>query len=176
MKPTKFSLSGYKGIKTNIWVSQATQPSHQIVGFHILFTINPTFTLRTIQANRLVYETIHSQSISLFSLSGYLSKSAFIVGFIRLSSQRLLTRSNATRHSQVSRWVYQATIKAIFLVGFIKLLRKLAGRTTNLVSSYIELRRPSQYLSGLASPLPTHPTQRSVPFSVPLSLRVHLPF
>ena len=29
------------------WVSQATQPSHLIVGFHRLFTVKPTFTLRT---------------------------------------------------------------------------------------------------------------------------------
>ena len=117
------------------------------------------------QSNICVYHTIHSQAISLLGLSGYLAKPTFTVGFIRLPSQRLLTRSNSTRHSQ-----------AIFLAGFIGLLRQWAGRTAKLVSSSTELRTPSQDLSGLASPLPTHPTQGSVPFSAQQSLRLHLPF
>ena len=84
--------------------------------------------LRTSQANRWVYQIVHSQAISLLGLSGYLTKLTFIVGFIRLSSQRLLTRSNTTRHNQANRWVYQATSQSIFPVGFIKLPRSWKGR------------------------------------------------
>ena len=57
------------------------------------------------------------------------------------------------------------TAKTTFAVGFIRLLRQWAGRTAKLVSSSTELRTPSQGLSNLDSPLPTHPTQGSVPFS-----------
>ena len=117
-KPTQLGLSGCKGKQTNRWVSMATQPSHLIVGFHILFTVKTTFPLSTSQSNIWVYQIVHSQSISLLGLSGYLAKLVFTVGFIRLSSQRLLTNSNTTRNNQANRWFYRATSQdAYFQLG-----------------------------------------------------------
>ena len=126
--------------------------------------------------------TFKDQSSQHMGLLECTQSSHLSAGFIRitrqtiLSNQMLHTKSNTIRHIQDNRWVYEATIQAIFPVGFIRILRKLEGRNTKLVSSSTELRTPSQDLSVLASPLPTHPTQGSVPFSAQQSLRLHLPF
>ena len=138
------------GKHPNRWVSQATLPSHLPVGFHRLFTVKPTFTFK-------------DQSSQHMGLSDCTQSSHLTAGFIRLSSQRLLKRSNTTRHSQANRWVYQPTSQAIFLVGFIRLLRQWAGRTVKLVSSSTELRTPSQDLYGLAFPTTYTPNTRKCP-------------
>ena len=111
------------------------------------------------------YQTIHIQAISLLHLLGYLAKPAFVVGFIRLSNQRLHTRSTTTRHIQANRRVYQTVhIQSIFPIGFIRLPRKWEGRTTKLVRSSAELRTPSQDLSGLDFPNAYTPNTRKCPF------------
>ena len=109
-------------------------------------------------------------------LSNYTESIHLTARFIRLSSQRLLTRSNTTRHDQAIKWVYQATSQAIFPFGFVRILRKCVGITANIVSSSTELRTPSQDLSVLASLWPTHPTQGSIPFTATQSLGPYLPF
>ena len=87
-----------------------------------------------------------------------------------------MAKTNSTRHDQANIWVYNAINQDIFPIGFIRLLRQSAGITAKLVSSSTKLRTPSQDLSSMDSPLPTHPTQGSVPFSTPQSLRLPLPF
>ena len=92
-----------------------------------------------------------------------------------------------SRHSRPMHcWVYQATQPSQYTIGFImlpnqaniplgllgcqqsqsmfrfiRLLRQWTGRIAKLVSSFTELRTPPQDLSGLASTIPTHPTQVS---------------
>ena len=87
-----------KGTLADSYIAKgATKLSHaNTIEFIRLFTVKPIFTLRTSQANIWVYQTVHSQAISLLGLLGYLAKPAFTVGFNRLSNQRLLTRSGAT--------------------------------------------------------------------------------
>ena len=125
---------------------------HFTVGFHRLFTVKPTFTFK-------------DQSSKHMGLSNYTQSSHLTVGFITFFSQTLLIRSKSTRHIQANIWVYQATNQAILPVEFIRPLRQWERRTAKIVSSSIELITPSQNLYGLASPLYTHPTQGSVPFS-----------
>ena len=61
-------------------------------------------------------------------------------------------------------------------IGFIRLLRQWKERIAKLVSSTTELWTPTQDLSSLASTIPTHPTQGSIPFTATQSLRPYLPF
>ena len=83
--------------------------------------------------------------------------------------------SQAAQPSQYTIWFDKSPAKPISF-GFHRMLRKWKGRTAKLVRSSIELRTPSQYLSGRETPWSTLPTQGSVPLSTPQSLGLPLPF
>ena len=80
--------------------------------------------------------------------------------------------NNRLMHSQIHTKVQPSQSK----VGFIKLLRQWKGCISKLVSSTTELWTPAQDLSSLASTIPTHPTQGSIPFTATQSLMPILPF
>ena len=84
------------------------------------------------------------------------------------------TRNWGTTSSHITKHI--KTQPSQSTVGFIRLLRQWKGRIAKLVSSTTELWTPSLDLSSLASTIPTHPTQGSIPFTATQSLRPYLPF
>ena len=61
-------------------------------------------------------------------------------------------------------------------VGFIMLPRQWEGIIANIVSSNTYIWKPTQYLSILASTIPTHPMQEIITFTATQSLGPYLPF
>ena len=104
---------GYTAKASHSWVSQAIQPSQLTVGFHRLHTINPTFTLRTSQANKWDYLATQPSHLT--------------TGFIRLLSQSIIQiwvyQVVHTRITHMAK-MHKKTHPSQLPIGFIRLLNQ----------------------------------------------------